>query len=227
MITAVIQSQHKGEVRFGMRGVYQWAASWTVLAMLFGGGPSAAEVAIVARESVVVPSPARALVGDRTDVVASIVDADEINSQPTEPAPPPPPRAPDFVCPVAAPVAFTDDFGAARSGGRRHMGSDLTAPSGTPTVAPVAGTVRFDRDGAGGLSWHLTAPDGVYYYGTHLSAFGPRSGWVEQGEVIGYVGMTGNASVNHLHFEIRPGGINSVAVNATPKILAACEINGR
>lgn len=212
-----------------MRGVYQWAASWTVLAMLFGGGPSAAAAEVVSapRQVGVVQSPPRVVVGDKIDVIAAIVDTDlVIVDQPIE-LPPAPPAPPDFVCPVAAPVGFTDSYGAPRSGGRRHMGSDLTAPRGTPTVAPVAGTVRFDRDSAGGLSWHLTAPDGVYYYGTHLSAFGPRAGWVEQGEVIGYVGMTGNASVNHLHFEIRPGGINSVAINATPKILAACEINGK
>lgn len=213
-----------------MRGVYQWAASWTVLAMLFGGGPSAAaaEVVVAVRQPAVVAAAPRLIAaGIDTDVVAAFVDRNLITAQPTELPPPAPPLPPDFVCPVAAPVGFTDSFGEPRSGGRRHMGSDLTAPRGTPTVAPVAGTVRYDRDGAGGLSWHLTAPDGVYYYGTHLNAFGPRAGWVEQGEVIGYVGQTGNASVNHLHFEIRPGGINTTAINATPKILAACEINGR
>src|SRR2546429_272381 len=57
--------------------------------------------------------------------------------------------APSFVCPIDGPLAFTDDFGAPRGGGRRHMGNDLLSPRGTPNVAVVNGTIET-RPWAGG-----------------------------------------------------------------------------
>jgi murein DD-endopeptidase MepM/ murein hydrolase activator NlpD len=136
--------------------------------------------------------------------------------------PPPPPPPPVWVCPISSPVRFEDTYGEGRNGGRRHLGVDLTAPMGTPTVAPVAGTVRYSKDANGGLSWHLDGDDGVYYYGTHLSRFGSVTGRVAQGTVIGFVGMTGNASIPHLHLEIHPGGITAPAINPTPTAAKYC-----
>jgi murein DD-endopeptidase MepM/ murein hydrolase activator NlpD len=137
-------------------------------------------------------------------------------------APPSPPPPPAWLCPIASPVRFADTYGEGRNGGWRHLGVDLTAPMGTPTVAPVSGSVRYSRDSAGGLSWHLDGDDGVYYYGTHLSKFGSVTGRVEVGTVIGYVGQTGNASLPHLHLEVHPGGIGKPAVNPTPLAKKAC-----
>jgi murein DD-endopeptidase MepM/ murein hydrolase activator NlpD len=52
----------------------------------------------------------------------------------------------------------------------------------------------------------MTSDTGVYFYGTHMSAYG-KEGRVRAGEVIGYVGEDGNAAgIPHLHFEIHPGG---------------------
>ena len=136
--------------------------------------------------------------------------------------PPPPPAAPAWLCPVVSPVRFADTYGEGRNGGWRHLGVDLTAPMGTPTVAPVSGSVRYSRDSAGGLSWHLDGDDGVYYYGTHLSRFGSVTGRVDAGTVIGFVGQTGNASLPHLHFEVHPGGIGKPAINPTPLTMKAC-----
>jgi peptidoglycan LD-endopeptidase LytH len=106
-------------------------------------------------------------------------------------------------------VHFTDDFHAVEDeSGRRHLGIDIFAPEGTPTLAPENGSVRFEVDPIGGLSWYVKGDDGVTYYGTHLSDVegGPRR--VEAGEVIGYVGHDGNArgTPDHLHFEIHPPG---------------------
>jgi murein DD-endopeptidase MepM/ murein hydrolase activator NlpD len=139
---------------------------------------------------------------------------------PPEPAPPPAPVGP--VCPVQGPVEFVDSWGAARSGGRGHQGVDMMAASGTPTVAPVGGTVEHRESGLGGLSWYLDGDDGNTYYGAHLSGYESVGvGWVGAGTVIGYVGDSGNAAgTPHLHFELHPGG--GGAVNPYPLVASVC-----
>ena len=142
------------------------------------------------------------------------------------PAAPPaataPSRGGSIVCPVQGPVAFSDTWGAPRSGGRTHKGVDMLARTGTPTVAPVGGVVSHRGNSTGGLSWHLNGDDGHYYYGTHLSSYANvGAGHVEAGTVIGYVGDTGNArGTPHLHFEIHLNG--GSAVNPYPYVRDAC-----
>jgi murein DD-endopeptidase MepM/ murein hydrolase activator NlpD len=125
-----------------------------------------------------------------------------------------------IVCPVLGASAYGDTWGAPRSGGRRHQGVDMLAPSGTPLVAAVAGSVQFKTNRLGGNAVWLTGVNGNKYYYAHLSAWEGESRSVTQGEVIGYVGDTGNATgVPHLHFEVHPGG--GVAVNPYPTVRAA------
>lgn len=125
-----------------------------------------------------------------------------------------------LVCPVAGSSSFHDGWGNPRSGGRRHEGVDMMAPIGTPLVAVVAGSATFKQNSLGGNAVWLRGADGHSYYYAHLSSFEGSSRDVGQGDVIGYVGDTGNASgVPHLHFEVHPGG--GAAVNPHPSVVAA------
>jgi murein DD-endopeptidase MepM/ murein hydrolase activator NlpD len=135
----------------------------------------------------------------------------------------PQPSAPGqlAVCPVAGPHTFIDSWGFARSGGRRHKGVDMMAAIGVPIVAPVSGTVTDRGNSVGGMSFHLEGDDGNYYYGTHLSRYG-ATGHVQAGDVIGYVGDSGNArGIPHLHFEVHPGGQGN-PVDPYPYVAAVC-----
>jgi LysM repeat protein len=125
-----------------------------------------------------------------------------------------------LVCPVPG-ARFVNDWGFPRSGGRFHMGNDMFAPRGTPVRAPVDGTVTQVTGTMAGLQVNLVTADGTRWAGTHLDRFG-ASGRVRAGDVIGYVGDTGNARGGppHLHIEVHPTG--SGAVNPFPLLVAAC-----
>lgn len=136
----------------------------------------------------------------------------------------PPGTIPDFICPVAGPVSFTNDWGNPRSGGRTHKGTDMFAPRGTPVVAVVDGTVRFSDGGLGGTAIWVKGSGASFYY-AHLDsrAAGLSPGaYVTRGTVIGYVGNTGNAAggATHLHFQLHPG--HGSPVNPYPTLVGAC-----
>lgn len=128
----------------------------------------------------------------------------------------------DWVCPTGnSAVAFGDTWGAPRSGGRRHQGVDMIGPIGVPLLAVVDGFAQPKSNNLGGTTIWFTGSDGNKYYYAHLDSYG-KLGAVNKGDVIGYMGDTGNArfSVPHLHFEIHPGG--GAAVNPYPTVRAHC-----
>jgi LysM repeat protein len=126
-----------------------------------------------------------------------------------------------IVCPVSGTVSFMNDWGFPRSGGRFHEGNDLFAPRGRPVVATVSGKALHSTGKLGGNQIKLLGDDGVSYSYTHLGSFGP-GGRVQRGQVLGYVGNTGNAAggPTHVHFEIHPG--SGAAVNPYPSLAAVC-----
>jgi murein DD-endopeptidase MepM/ murein hydrolase activator NlpD len=125
-------------------------------------------------------------------------------------------------CPVAGPVSFVDSWGAPRSGGRSHQGVDMMGGRGTPQVAIVSGSITYaGYSSLGGNVQYLSGSDGNLYVYVHQSSHAVTSGPVKAGQVISYVGDTGNARGNpHLHFEVRPGG--GSPVNPYPLVASLC-----
>lgn len=108
------------------------------------------------------------------------------------------------VCPVAQPRALYDGFGAPRYGGgyHPHAGNDIIAPQGTEIYATFDGYARASYNGLGGNSVSVYGDLG-YTYNAHLMQTG-YTGAVTAGQVIGYVGATGDTSTPHDHFEWHP-----------------------
>ncbi len=131
-----------------------------------------------------------------------------------------------FICPFTkGRTSFTNSWGAPRSGGRSHKGTDLFAALNEPTYAVAAGVVLTGNSGLGGRTIWLIATNGVAYYYAHLANWNVSNGQqVSQGQTIGFNGDSGNArgGAPHLHFEIHPGGRGSPAVNPYPTLVAAC-----
>ena len=126
------------------------------------------------------------------------------------------------VCPVTSFITISDDFGAIRRlpdvPVHTHMGNDVLAPTGTPVVAPFDGYATGSWNGLGGNVVHVEGEQG-FVYNAHLASFGSL-GPVRTGDVVGYVGSTGDATVAHDHVEWHPFG--GGAVDPHEYLVAAC-----
>jgi murein DD-endopeptidase MepM/ murein hydrolase activator NlpD len=107
------------------------------------------------------------------------------------------------------PDQLTDTFNNARAAGRRHDAIDIMAPRGTAVRAADAGTIaKLFTSNAGGLTIYQFDPTQTFsYYYAHLDHYAPglaEHQAVKRGQLLGYVGSTGNASEDapHLHFAI-------------------------
>ncbi len=148
---------------------------------------------------------------------------------------------PTLIFPVAGAVSYIDDFGQARPGGA-HQGNDLMAVKKTPVVAVEPGKVKFwTTSAAAGCMLYLYGDSGTTYMYIHLNndltmrndnrgkcvpgvsyARGLKDGAkVQAGQMIGYVGDSGDANgiASHLHFEVHPS--DGAAVSPYPYLQSA------
>jgi murein DD-endopeptidase MepM/ murein hydrolase activator NlpD len=137
-------------------------------------------------------------------------EAQLIGEGSSRPAPPRRALRARLIIPVEGVVRrdLHDTWGEARSEGRAHEGIDIMAPQGARVRAVASGRiVKFFDSVRGGVTiYQFDQSERFVYYYAHLSARAAgllEGDEVSQGEIIGYVGMSGNAPVPHLHFEIQ------------------------
>lgn len=141
--------------------------------------------------------------------------------------------------PVAGEANFIDDWLFPRFSGAFHLheGTDIFAPTGTPVRTPVDGVLRHASGGLGGTAAYVRTVEGHELYFAHLASYSELKpgATLKVGDVIGYVGDTGNArgGAPHLHFEIHPKGKGPVnpkpyldqwvaqALQAAPQLVAS------
>ena len=130
-----------------------------------------------------------------------------------------------FICPLKSYTRISSEYGWRKnpvSGvNKLHAGIDFAAAGGTPIYAAASGYVQVAGWSSGGygnyvIIYHGKMSDGNQYstlYG-HMRSVATSAGkYVQQGELIGYVGSTGNSTGNHLHLEVWKGGSKANAVN--------------
>jgi murein DD-endopeptidase MepM/ murein hydrolase activator NlpD len=126
-------------------------------------------------------------------------------------------------CILERPYSYVDSWGAARSGGRSHQGTDVMAPHGARVFAFVNGVVSRESSSAnGGIQLYLQGDNGVEYFYAHLSGYAVSTGTrVRAGQLIAYNGQTGNAAATapHVHFEVHLSG---GPVNPYPYLKRVC-----
>jgi murein DD-endopeptidase MepM/ murein hydrolase activator NlpD len=136
------------------------------------------------------------------------IDGAKVQAAPTDISAPLSPGG--YVFPVYGPSSFGDTYGAPRADVSWHHGQDIFGSLGSPLLAVADGTVfSVGWNDIGGFRFWLRDRAGNQFYYAHLSAFSPlavNGKEVHAGDVIGFMGNTGDAQGTpyHLHFEIHP-----------------------
>ena len=134
------------------------------------------------------------------------------------------------VFPSQGRCSFVDSWQWERSGGRRHEGVDIMGPKGLALYAVLDGAITKMYGAESTLSGNalrLTTADGTYFFYAHLDSFAAGiaiGSVVRAGQIIGYMGSTGNAGSSHLHFEVHPLGGSAVSPYPVVKAVDACHI---
>ena len=134
------------------------------------------------------------------------------------------------VFPSQGRCSFVDSWQWERSGGRRHEGVDIMGPKGLALYAVLDGTITkmYGADSKlSGNALRLTTADGTYFFYAHLDSFAAGiaiGSVVRAGQIIGYMGSTGDAGSSHLHFEVNPLGGPAVSPYPVVKAVDACHI---
>jgi murein DD-endopeptidase MepM/ murein hydrolase activator NlpD len=249
---SVLEQSTEGAVAEGRNGLTTSLVAVRVrLTKEHGGLPAGSEIVIGRVEATAQPPPpdaATARPTSRTSTVAprttrprpvTTTRREPGRNRPTRPvirrAPPaltPPLTAGGYVFPVYGPSSWSDTFGAPRAAPVAwHHGIDIFAALGAPLLAVADGTLfSVGWNDLGGYRLWLQDTEGNEFYYAHLSAFSTlavEGAQVKAGDVIGFVGSTGDAEGTpyHLHFEIHPvslksQGYDASAVNPTTYLLA-------
>jgi len=134
------------------------------------------------------------------------------------------------VFPAQGRCSFIDTWGWPRSGGRLHEGVDIMGAKGLAIYAVTDGiiTKTYGADSSlSGNAIRLTTADNTYFFYAHLDSIAPSIAVgtaVKAGQIIGYMGSTGNVGSSHLHFEIHPGGGPAVSPYPVVKAVDACNV---
>lgn len=180
----------------------------------FGGATSAAVMEFQRQKGLTVTGKIDAATAQALGITAA-----------TAPAAPDPSTVKMQAFPVQGKCYYGDSFGYTRSGGRTHLGVDIIAEEGKLLYAAADGKItKLYYDYPGSLSGNgirLSTADGTYFFYAHMASLAPGIDLgvpVKAGQVVGYVGKTGNAGTPHLHLEVHPKG--GAAVNPYPLVKA-------
>lgn len=177
------------------RRLFDMHARIVVLMALLAAAGCSASIRPLPPLSAPAPEPVSSPAGGTASVP---VDADDISYFDANP----------LMVPVegVAPAGVSDSFNDRRDNGRTHRANDIIVPKGTRVVAAESGTImRLSKNALGGITIYMTDDSGrfIFYY-AHLEGYADglfAKEHVLQGDLLGYVGMTGNAPVPHLHFQ--------------------------
>ncbi|WP_327677772.1 M23 family metallopeptidase [Kitasatospora sp. NBC_00458] len=181
------------------------------------GRAAAEQAAQSAQQALAAGDAAQASRGDARQQLSGAQGAPETATQAAAAAEAP--KRPAVSLPVAQ-AGLGEVFGAAGTHwAKRHTGIDFPVDGGTQVLAVTDGTIRTQWNASYGYMSILKMSDGTEAWYCHLRSYKIRKGTVKAGDVIAFVGSSGNSTGPHLHFEIRPGD-GGAPVDPLPWFLA-------